>query len=140
MLHFIDVLQPSSFEGCRGPDQTYMGISCNSCCIPEGTDCIKKKSQIHEMRWYNIYQFLRDQACPNNCPKCASCLLSDEDSLMSLKPPKQCNPSDCTTMQIHVDPCHDPDSCECFCKKVNVLTEKCPDTKPDWLPKTHIDG
>ena len=91
------------------------------------------KGRSYGADWYNGHNNLLDQTCPHNCPKCASCLLRDEDQLMSLKPPEQCDPTECKTMEIGVDPCHSPDSCECFCLEANSLIEKCPDVQPDWL-------
>ena len=131
MLYIIDVSEPSSFHGCRGPNEIFEMKSCKSCCIQDGKDCFKKDG--HGADWYSGQHNLLDQTCPHNCPKCASCLLRDEDQLMSLKPPEQCDPTDCKTMEIGVDPCFSLDSCECFCLKANYLTEHCPDVKPDWL-------
>ena len=131
LLYVIAVLEPSSLHGCRGPNEIFEMKSCKSCCIQDGKDCFKKDG--HGADWYSGQHNLLDQTCPHNCPKCASCLLRDEDQLMSLKPPEQCNPKDCKTMEIGIDPCFAP-GCECFCSEANRLMEKCPDVKPDWLP------
>ena len=129
----IDVSEPSSFHGCRGPNEIFGKKSCKSCCVQDGKDCFKKAGD-DGVNWYNVHHDLLDQTCPDNCPKCASCLLRDEDQLMSLKPPEQCEPEDCKTMETGLDPCYGRDSCECFCSEANHLMEKCPDVKPDWLP------
>ena len=133
--NLLYVIEPSSLHGCRGPDEIFEMKPCESCCIQDGKDCIKKSRDcaLECGTWYNTRENLFDQRCPYGCPKCASCLLRDEEQLMSLKPPEQCNPKDCKTMEIGVDPCFAP-GCECFCSEANRLMEKCPDVKPDWLP------
>ena len=133
--NLLYVIEPSSLHGCRGPDEIFEMKPCESCCIQDGKDCIKKSRDcaLECGTWYNTRENLFDQRCPYGCPKCASCLLRDEEQLMSLKPPEQCNPKDCKTMEIGIDPCFAP-GCECFCSEANRLMEKCPDVKPDWLP------
>ena len=134
LLYVIAVLEPSSLHGCRGPNEIFEMKSCKSCCIQGVRDCFKSEAT-GGADWYNRQRFLSDQTCPDDCPKCASCLLRDEEQLMSLKPPEQCNPRDCRTMEIGVDPCCSrcPYSCECFCYQTNRLMMYCPDVKPDWF-------
>ena len=133
-MYVIDVSEPSSFDGCRGPNDILQisAMPCESCYIQDGKNCFKKFTT-DGADWYNGHRNLWNETCANNYPKCASCLFRDEDQLMSLKPPEQCDPTDCKTMEIGVDPCFAMSSCECFCLKANFLIEKCPDVKPDWL-------
>jgi len=56
--------------------------------------------------------------------------------LLSLIPPASCNPAECATMDVGVDPCFAMGSCECFCNTANHLLRTCPQAKPDWLPTT----
>lgn len=60
------------------------------------------------------------------------CSERDRIALMGMSPPAQCNPQDCATMDIGIDPCFGIGSCECFCDQANNLMQRCPDVEPSW--------
>jgi len=130
-------LPPSSpTDGCRAPTEFYDGVACESCCDQNMADCIEHSGE----EWYNSVRFLPNIDCPSACPRCASCSIRNEDRLKGLTVPPSCNPFDCSSMDIGIDPCFARDSCECFCETANHLLEVCPQIKPDWLQPEAFEG
>jgi len=119
----------SAVDGCRDPRIPYNDVSCDVCCDQNLDNCLEYSGD----EWYNSIEYFYAQDCPDACPKCASCFSRDEDNLKKLVPPEGCNPADCETMDIGVDPCFARGSCECFCETANDLMAKCPQVEPSWV-------
>jgi len=119
----------SPTDGCRAPTETYNEMDCAECCVRSAGDCQVKSGT----SWYHDIKLLDTHECPDTCPPCASCSIRDENSIQSLSPPADCNPNECSTMDIGVDPCFARESCECFCQLANDLLGRCPQISPDWL-------
>ena len=73
--------------------------------------------------WYNEAEAIR-RPCPGDCKPCARCSRRDEGTAKRLTRPKGCT---CEGLDLGIDPCFSPGSCECFCQNYLSLVERCPD-------------
>ena len=116
-------ISPKALVGCRSPEEP----GCISCCVPEGKSCTvmswsSRGSSGTVKPWYN--KSASEKECPANCPPCASCLERDEQELRTLLASgKKC---DCARTKIGIDPCSAPESCACYCARLNNLSRVCP--------------
>ncbi len=116
-------ISPDALVGCRSPDEP----NCQSCCFQDGHHCSKRSwshagsSQIAGP-WYNRTETM--EGCPDNCPPCAPCSTRSEQQLRNLlSDQRSC---DCRNVEIPVDPCFVPRSCECYCHQIEFLSKECP--------------
>lgn len=116
-------ISASARNGCRSP----AAQGCATCCVSMANGCsvrtfVPERSGTTAVPWYNSKEYR--SACPANCAPCALCSLHDEEDLCQiLKQPYDCV---CGSQQSNVDPCRNPQSCECYCLLYNQLTSMCP--------------
>ena len=92
--------------GCRDPEEP----GCATCCEPDGSNCTERFMN----RPASGYGFRSlEGLCPESCPRCAVCRISEESTLRNLG----CRPDcDCVNLVIGVDPCiNGPEECGCYC-------------------------
>lgn len=105
-----------STEGCRGPQEP----GCGTCCQPDGANCSERFSNGGD-GYYGVRTLVGP--CPASCPSCAQCSFTSENNLRNLGCRADC---DCDTIEIGIDPCFGPDSCECYCRQLIVGRTECP--------------
>lgn len=107
---------------CTAPSEP----GCDFCCRPLDNGMCTQLSwtggpETKTKPWYNAQRAL-GKPCPGDCRPCARCLERDSDNLARMKAPEGC---DCAAIEVGVDPCHAPMSCECFCSRWKRLTDLC---------------
>ena len=127
-------MHPSYF-GCRQPIEHFNGLSCKGCYRHSGfgDDNCTYFSGDFKHNWYHTQTMCKYGPDPERTPKCASCFSRDENELMSLNQPLNCEYKNCHSVTIGGDPCYNPTSCECFCRNALYLLKICPAAKPKWL-------
>lgn len=117
-------------EACRGPEFPGCGACCeenaaeHTCSILSSSDGDAEPGFIP---WYNNWH-LRDGDCPADCRPCASCLSRDEREYAALGARPECR---CETLEIGIDPCFAPNSCECYCQNKLRILRACPHLSPE---------
>jgi hypothetical protein len=112
-------------EPCRGPEFPGCGACCrenaaqHTCIILSSSDGDAEPGFIP---WYNNTEF-RDGDCPADCRPCASCLSRDEREYAKLGSRPECR---CESLEIGIDPCFAPSSCECYCQRKLRILRACP--------------
>lgn len=115
-------VETAALSGCRSPDEG----DCATCCRTTSDDGCAILSHAQpwtgdDKPWYNITSS-NVASCETSCSPCAQCLEQDERELSELESPPAC---DCSQIEIGSDPCFSP-GCECYCHRLQVLTEACP--------------
>ena len=104
-------------DGCRD----FASAGCERCCLP-GVDHTGAAV-------CNIWQLNSSSsvagACPADCPPCAGCTASTEQSLLNAaaNPRTDCN---CPTVDTGGDPCIAPTECGCCCVNFMASLAACP--------------
>jgi hypothetical protein len=118
-------IAPDALVGCRAPDEPGCVLCCTGttddgrCSYLEGDE---DWSQYDVDPWYNASGVM-DGPCPDDCPACAQCSERTEQALREFESRPEC---DCPTLEIGIDPCFAPDSCECYCVRLQSAMQACP--------------
>jgi hypothetical protein len=105
---------PESFVGCRGP----LDPGCEECIVNDRSFLTHSAPGVD---WYNVESI--DGECSPDCPSCASCTYYDERAVANIGMRPDCLPC---TADPGIDPCHTPNTCDCWCSLYQVLREACP--------------
>lgn len=118
-------IAPEAVIGCRAPDEP----DCSRCCLETVVEdaCTVLSGEedwsLHDVEpWYNSVEAV-DGACAADCPRCARCSERDERELRALESRPEC---DCEALTIGIDPCFNPGSCACHCRRLESLMSRCP--------------
>ena len=114
--------EPESTVGCRAPQEPGCGICCQELTDEAFEPSCIQKSATGDSDWFDSVERL-DGPCPSDCEPCAACSLRDEQQLVNMEARPDCN---CGSIDIGIDPCFAPMSCECYCQSYSALTETCP--------------
>jgi hypothetical protein len=121
---FTYAIDPAVLTGCRAPSEP----GCFRCCMgpqPNG-DCWylegPSASDPTSSSSYNTSAGYPGP-CAADCPPCAQCSTSEEQSLRQIEPRPDC---DCAHIQPIEDACFAVGGCECYCGGVNGALEACP--------------
>jgi hypothetical protein len=114
--------EPEATIGCRDPLQDGCAVCCETISGEDAGESCVRKSPSSGSDWYNSSESL-DGPCPSDCEPCAQCSFRDEEQLSQMEPRPECA---CDTIDIGIDPCFAPMSCECFCQSYAALAEACP--------------
>lgn len=116
-------LDPDDLIGCRAPTED----GCDKCCLrsdvyaPDGNGWVVEDS-------FGTNQYVGtgidvNNVCPTGgFPACARCSLQNEADLRALAAHPVC---DCDGVDLGIDPCEQPNSCECYCENLDTLQAVC---------------
>ncbi len=102
--------------GCRSSDEP----GCQTCCVPSATGCDVRAQPCNGGYCSNSSM----AQCPQGCAPCAPCSKASEEGLCRALPiVMSC---DCDHIDVGIDPCFAPDSCNCKCAGYKAARAACP--------------
>lgn len=123
------VINEEAKSGCRAPDEP----GCLECVEKHNNKCsisawhgFPTDSLPTSESWYNSS---RVSSCDIDLPKCAICSRGSEKLLLALLSNDKLKKCNCNSVDIGIDPCFSPNSCECLCSVYKGTSKSCPFVK-----------